>query len=549
MARRAHAYPQVDPGAVALVDTPVVVMPASTRAGEALQLARRREAAVVQIGGALVLREDLARAAAMELGELDARDLARPLPVVDAQASEIAVRRRLAAGARAVVVARRGGTSGAVIARPGGVAAVSLGPRFARRLPPALEPLLETVRRVAAGLQARVFLAGGVVREALRDGAAAEARDIDLVVEGDGLRLARALADACASPAAALVEHERFLTATLPLPAQGHLDVATARCERYERPGALPHVLPATIDQDLGRRDFSVNAMAVELAGGGFELLDPFDGRGALARRRLTVLHPLSFVEDPTRVFRAARYAARLDFGLDAWSARALALALRLAPYPALSGARLLGELAHVAAEPDAGAALLRLGRSGSLRLIEPRYRFDHATAARVREVPAALRWSRAHDLAVEPVELLLVAVTAAQPPAVADAGLARLGLRGAPLDRIVRARHAVAPATGGERPSARAARWRARDDLTLAWLWLAGPADVRDELTWFVGQARGVRPALDGDDVARLGVPRGPQIARALTALRDARLDGRVSGEGDEERFVRAFIEPREEG
>jgi tRNA nucleotidyltransferase (CCA-adding enzyme) len=394
-----------------------------------------------------------------------------------------------------------------------------------------------------------VFLAGGLVRDALRT-EAVPSRDVDVVVEGDGLRLARALAAAAGTPAGAVVEHERFLTATLPLPSGGRLDVATARSERYERPGMLPRVLPATIDQDLGRRDFSVNAMAVEVTGGGFELLDPFGGRAALARRRLTVLHPLSFVEDPTRVFRAARYGARLGLGLDAWSARARALALRLAPYPALSGARLLGELARMAAEPDAGAAALaRLGHSGGLRLIEPRYRLDRATAVRARALPAALAWSHAHGLNVEPVELLVVAVLADQPSAVSGAALDRLGLRGAPRDRIAGALHAVAPAAAGARPSARAARWRGQGDLGLAWQWLAGPAPVRDEVGWFVGQARGVHPALDGDDVVRLGVPRGPEIARALAALRDARLDGRVSGEGDEERFVRAFVERREEG
>lgn len=541
-ARSARAYPQVDPGAAALIDTAIAATGASARAGAALLLARRRESAVVQVGDALVLREDLARAVALGLGDLEARELARPLPRVEARSSEIAVRRHLAAGARAVVVTDGPGMPGAVIARLDRTPAPLLGPRFSRRLSADAGALIDTIRRVAAGLAVRVFLAGGLVRDLLREDGAVP-RDLDVVVEGDGLRLARALAGALGAPAGALVEHERFLTATLPLEGSGRLDVATARSERYDRPGALPRVLPATIGQDLGRRDFSVNAMAVALTAQGFELHDPFGGRRALARRRLGILHPLSFVEDPTRVFRAARYGARLRFRLDAFSARALGLAMRLGPYPALSGARLLAELAHVAGEATAGEALARLGRWGSLRLLDPRYRFDRLAAGRARGLRLALDWARSRGLGVEPVELALLTILAGQPRPVFDAGLARLGLRGAPLARIAAARDADLPRTGAARPSARAARLRGRDDLALAWLWLAGPAAVRREVAWFVEQARAVRPALDGDDVARLGVPRGPAIGRALSALRDERLDGRLSGRTDEERFVRDLV------
>src|SRR5207249_3847867 len=105
-------------------------------------------------------------------------------------------------------------------------------------------------------------------------------------------------------------------------------------------PGALPRVLPAAIADDLRRRDFTVNAMAIELASGEFGLIDPLGGRVDLARRRLRTLHPLSYVEDPTRIFRAARYAARLGLSPDRATARAASLALRLAPYPALAGQR-----------------------------------------------------------------------------------------------------------------------------------------------------------------------------------------------------------------
>src|SRR5439155_1202241 len=129
-------------------------------------------------------------------------------------------------------------------------------------------------------------------------------------------------------------------------------------------------------------------------------------------RRRLRVLHPLSYVEDPTRMFRAARYATRFGFAQDAATARARALALRLVPYAALSGQRLAAELERILAEARAERTLSRLGTDGAFRLLDPRYRFTASTAHLVAELPGALAWVRARGLGVEPVELGVLAIT-----------------------------------------------------------------------------------------------------------------------------------------
>src|SRR5262249_34393683 len=132
----------------------------------------------------------------------------------------------------------------------------------------------------------------------------------------------------------------------------GRIDVASARTERYDTPGALPIVSPATIEHDLRRRDFSVNALAVALGPSSFgRLTDPLGGRLDLGKRRLRPLHPLSFVEDPTRIFRSARYSARLGFRLV--GLKTLRLALAVGEYPALSGKRLRAEVDLMAAEPS----------------------------------------------------------------------------------------------------------------------------------------------------------------------------------------------------
>jgi tRNA nucleotidyltransferase (CCA-adding enzyme) len=382
-------------------------------------------------------------------------------------------------------------------------------------------------------------------------------------VEGDGPGVARALAEAMG---ASLVEHARFLTATvgppragrivppeagrIVPPEAGRIDVATARAERYEGRGALPRVMPSSIEHDLKRRDFSVNAMAVELASGAFGLLDGHGGRADLAARRLRILHPAAFVEDPTRIFRAARYAARLGLRPDAWTTRCQAWALSLVPYPALSGARLLAELAHVLAEARPETPLVRLGAAGAYRLLDLRYRFGAGDRAAVVAVPAALAWAREAGLDVSAVELLLVALLAAQAPAVAATALRRLDLSGEPLARLGRA------IEGGDalgraldaapRASARARLLRGRSDLELAWLGLRGGARARTHVARLRG-AGGGRARLRGDDVIALGVAAGPRLAAVLEALRDAHLDGEVSGRAEEEAFVRAWARASE--
>ncbi|PYO19803.1 MAG: hypothetical protein DMD88_14040 [Candidatus Rokuibacteriota bacterium] len=529
VAKRAHAYPQVSLVAVDLVNTAVTQAPAPIAIGAALRLARKRDAAIVVVDGRCALREDLVRASLLGLDDLASTAVARDLPCVDAGAGEVTVRRLLAEGAPLVVVRDRRGPVGAVAARGATTATLPTARRVADRLSSDTRALLESIGRLAAARGARAFLVGGMVRDLWRDAEMTSA-DLDVVVEGDGLAVARELARALGG---SVREHRRFLTASVEAPRTGRIDVTTARSERYESRGALPRVMPAGIDQDLRRRDFTINAMAIELHSGAFGLLDPLGGRAALVRRRLRVLHPLSYVEDPTRVFRAARYATRFGFAQDAATARARALALRLVPYAALSGQRLAAELERILAEARAELTLSRLGTDGAFRLLDPRYRFTASTAHLVAELPGALAWVRARGLGVEPVELGALALTGDEPQAIATAALERLAFAGEPLARLRHAlaegRALVARLRDANAPSARARVLREQAPVVLAWLWLVGDGRTRAVLDWYLGLDRAL-VALSGDEVVALGVPRGPAVARVLAELRDGRLDGRIT-------------------
>jgi tRNA nucleotidyltransferase (CCA-adding enzyme) len=539
MARRAHAYPQALVTAGDVIDTEVVAAPSTISAADALRLARRRRARVLACGAHdHVLADDLARAESLGLGDLAARDVARPLPVVAARAPELAIRRYLSEGAPAVIVAGKG-----AIARAATPRTVAVRARLDRALSPHTRALLAEVARVAAAQGARAFVAGGLVRDVWR-GETAEG-DLDVVVEGDGPAVARALADALHGT---LVEHERFLTASVRAVGHGRIDVATARSERYDAPGALPRVLPAPIAQDLQRRDFTVNAMAVEVTSDAWDLLDPFAGSVDLERRRLRILHPLSFVEDPTRLLRAARYATRLELRADEWTTRCQALALRLAPYSALSGQRIATELERLLAEPRAAAALAMLGRGGVPRLLDPRWRLTRGGAARLATISATLAWVREHRI-VRPIVVGALALAAEQPAAVGEAMAGRLGLSGEPLRELRRAlveAPLLARRLFGATPSAAGRALRAASGAELAALHLAGGA-ARERVEWWVTSGRSVEPLLSGDDVLALGVTRGPAVAAALAALRDARLDARVVDRATEMDYVRSWMADQE--
>ena len=556
-ARRAHAYPQVDVRAGDLTDVRVVPCPAaaSVLRGRALLGTGRGRALVLAGQKALVFPGDLARAMALGLETLRVAELARPVPAVLRGDSEVGVRRRLLAGAPAVLVLDRFRPIGAVgRAALGGAAGAgpSLVARLRSRRAAEVLELLAEVGRLADAAGARAFAVGGVVRDALIDGARtarAEGRDLDVVVEGDAIAVARRVVRALGGT---LTVHPSFGTASIEGLRPGRLDLVTARAERYAAPGALPTVRAGTILDDLARRDFGVNAMAVELGSGALRLLDPLGGRQDMLRRRLRVLHPLSFVEDPTRIFRAARYAARLGFSLERATLRAQALALRLAPYPALSGARVAAEIERVLDDAAPAAALARLGAAGAFRLLDPRLRFSRVTRARLAGLPGALDWLRRRGLATPPLELAALAIVGDQAAEVAAAGFRGLGFSGEPLARLLRAREA-GPLLG-ERLAAlsrapasrRAALLRDRAAIELAWAWLGGGRRVRAGLDWYLGGAAQVRGALGGEELIALGVPRGPAVGLVLGRLRDARLDDRARSRADEAALVRQWAEER---
>ena len=251
-------------------------------------------------------------------------------------------------------------------------------------LPNPQKRALDLVKEVAAEKALRPFLVGGPVRDLMLG--RFDLIDIDLTLEDGGSTLARALAKRVAGR---LRSFPQFLTYKVTADGQPEIDIATARKERYRSPGALPTVTEGHLKDDLLRRDFSINAMAVDLMTG--ELHDPAGGARDLAAMSIRVLHDQSFIDDPTRIFRAVRLATRLGFSLEAATARLLESAVASGALATIARERVWRELFLAFDEDNAPHAVAALSAAGVLEILFGRRPPDPALGARLERTAAAL--------------------------------------------------------------------------------------------------------------------------------------------------------------
>lgn len=379
--------------------------------------------------------------------------------------------------------------------------------------------LLERVRALPAArpLMGRlgdangVHLVGGAVRDLLLGDAPF---DLDLVVEGDAAALA-------ASLGGVLTAHDRFGTSTVRLDHYTY-DIARARRETYARPGALPDVEPAALADDLERRDFTVNAMAISLTDGDLNAVP--DALQDLEAHRLRVLHDRSFVDDPTRLLRLARYAGRLGFGVEPHTRTLAGEAIADGALRTVSGARLGAEIRLLARERDPVASFRALRGLGLDAAVHPGFGLDDEALARrsLALLPPGER----------PDRLVLSVVTRRLPAAELAALLDALAFEAADRETIVlaatraeslarRLDEAAAPSQIG------AAASGAPPELVA----MAGALGPERQARDWLERLRHVRLSIGGRDLLAAGVPEGPAIGRGLRAARAAKLDGRAYG------------------
>lgn len=547
--------------AAALATSTVHVCPASLTVREAKdRLVRLRINAMPVTDGnefvGMVTRQVLDSALAQGMGRRSVTTVMRPgVPVVAGDTPAEELQRLFMEGqSRFVVVAKDGGygvvtrmdlfrrmyerqleAGGAVDRRVAGTrpAVHNVAKELRVVLPEELHDVLVEVGRIAEERNTTAFLVGGAVRDVLLH---RSVEDVDVVVEGNGIELAGELVR---RRGGRLHPHAPFLTAVVRLGSGVRLDVATARTEFYRSPAALPEVERSAVRQDLYRRDFTINAMAIELNPGRFgELLDYFGGRRDLERKLVRVLHSLSFLDDPTRAIRAVRFATRLGFEIAAETQQLIRVAVQEGVFANLSGERLRDELADLLTEARAAESLGELDRLGILREFAPTVTSDAPTRRFLAEVEAVLTWSELEEVYRGPRWVVLLAGLAVRAGETGGQQMAtRLALSGRRKQAVAGARAMV------ERILAAVSRTATRPSEVVALLEGCDPA------LWVVSMAAGnqtqrarLRDALTkwlrtpapvtGAQLIAAGVPPGPRVGEAVRWSREALLDGKLQRE-----------------
>jgi tRNA nucleotidyltransferase (CCA-adding enzyme) len=490
-------------------------------------------------------REDLDRAVAHGLSHapvkgimssrVAARDEETPLAelqrVVAAGDDRIAVLRdeRIVGVVTRSDLLRALGEQAVITERPGAVLSDELA-RLER-----LQPVFEAVAAVSEPFEG-VYLVGGTVRDILL---AERSFDVDIAVEGDAIALAQALADALGGRVRA---HRKFGTAVVIYGDDERVDVVTARTEFYDAPAALPTVEHASIREDLFRRDFTINAMAVSLKGADFgRLVDPFGGRRDLESGTIRVLHNLSFIDDPTRIFRAIRYENRYGFRMDDHTLRLARGCIEMGLVGDLSSARLRDELEALLEEGELEHTILRLAELGADKAIHPHLAADEEAVSLLRRL-TELR--DRYRLEVPAWRLGLAVLARRLPPDEVYDWLQRLKVRRRDAERI------AAAVTVGPRLVERLQKGAEPAEVVAlaepyapdAPLFALGLADL-EPLDAYFRRLRDVRLEVSGADLAELGLSESPRVGEVLAELRRRKLNGELDGRESELAAARELI------
>ncbi len=409
---------------------------------------------------------------------------------------------------------------------------INLANEMEKQLPTELVEFMPTAGEVAVSQGKSLYLVGGVVRDLLLGRANL---DLDLVVEGDAINLAQRLADITHGN---IITHPRFQTAKLRWD-KWSVDLATARSETYDRPGALPRVKPGSLANDLFRRDFTINTMAIELIPSRYgQLIDPFRGRNDLEHKLIRILHERSFIDDSTRIWRGLRYEQRLDFQLEPDT---LKLLKRDTPMlDTISGDRIRHELELILKEEFPEKILCRAEELKVLPKLHPSLKGDDWLAekfgqARFSNLPlpglylALLAYRLTDEENEKLISRLRLPKSLAQTLRHTNSLKAKLGSLADPELAPSRIYHLLHDYS---------------QPAIIANSLAADSPVAHQHILLFLNKLRYVKPSLTGNDLLKMGIAPGPQIKEILQRLLEARLDGKVKSKKGEVEMVRGRVD-----
>jgi len=419
----------------------------------------------------------------------------------------------------------------------------SLSSWLKERFPAKVYNLLRLSGEVAEELGFDAYIVGGSVRDLLRN---EENLDIDIVVEGDGISYAKALGERLN---AKVKTHERFGTAQV-IADELKCDIATARTEYYESPAALPKVEISSIKKDLYRRDFTINTLAIRLNSKDFGLLiDFFGGQRDLREKTLRVLHNLSFVEDPTRAFRAVRFSERFGFKISRHTENLIKSAIEMNLFDRLSGPRLYEEILLSFKETEPVKTLKKLSDFGLLKVIHPDLIFNEELEATFKSMHDTLSWFSLLFLEEKPDSgiLYLMALLSCLKYEEAKAALERLSPPPRARDMIVgglsHARDVLRKLPIDDRVGIYNLLSNLKLETILFSMALSKDRQKQKAISLYLTELRKIKTVLKGDDLKRTGIQPGPVYSMLLRELLEEKLRGHLKSREDEEKFIKAKV------
>ena len=432
-------------------------------------------------------------------------------------------------------------------------------PQIEERLPKNYTLLLRRIGSLADSLGCCIYAVGGFVRDLLLY---RQNLDIDVSVEGDGIAFAKALAKELKGRVRV---HNKFKTGivifTNETGEEQRIDVATARIEYYEHPGALPTVELSSIKMDLFRRDFTINALAVQLNAARFGMLvDPFGAQRDIKEKTVNVLHSLSFVEDPTRVLRAIRFEKRFHFRLGAQTERLIKNVLQLGMMEKLSGQRIFNELQHLFEEKEAVACILRLESFDLLRTLHPLLKLNPQKIPLLKEAESVLSWYQRLYTGKEAeswIVFMLVLCRNGKYPEV-SAALERFGFTQRTRSSFLRLRESIRQTTlhldqwketGGSMSALYALLARMPVEGILYLVAFTSETEVSKDISHFLTKIYLEKTDITGDDLLYMGLEPGPLLGNILNRVLAAKLDGQVKTREEQLQLAEQLMLHEKEG
>ncbi|MEK6527644.1 MAG: CBS domain-containing protein [Nitrospirota bacterium] len=410
------------------------------------------------------------------------------------------------------------------------------------KFPEKVFSVLKLSGEAAKELNFSAYLVGGTVRDLLR---AESNLDIDIVIEGDGIAFADALGKKLG---AKLKSHQRFGTAVV-MTDSLKFDVATARTEYYESPGALPKVEASSIKKDLYRRDFTINALAVKLNPENFgQLLDFFGGQRDLREKNIRILHNLSFIEDPTRAFRAIRFSERFGFKLSKHTLNLIKTAVKIDLFNKLSGSRLYDELNLLFLEAEPLKAIKRMAEMDLLKFIYPTLILTDLLEDTIKAIQETFAWYKLLFIEeqINKSHLFLMSFFEGLSPEECEKALQRLSVppkaRKEIIEGIKQAKEALLRLQAislNEKDIYHTLQPLSTQAILFA-VSKAKHEGQKKAISLYLTTLRKINPSLTGKDLKAMGYKPGPLFYRILKEILEARLDGKIKSREEEVRFVK---------